>query len=282
VQTQGRFAEPRRGTDAAFAANLRLKYGPIDRLSRFFLRAEQEMAELGLSLSFGSFDELLAANRANSKTWRPLLPSFDPTASELRPHEAFCIFGRNAAGEVVATQAVRLFTWTGTNFLAEAESLRLFYTDPAACRAPNEECRVTAEPTRGIDGRVLFSGAGWYRPEYRGKGLGTLMPRISRLYGHSQWYIDFATCVMAEGVVAGGFPERAGYRHVDWELWMQNMPVLRDGTVRAAAVWMNTEDTLQDLDAMLARLDRPQVDGSIEDIGRQQHQMIRSTGRQRQ
>ncbi|MGE0768240.1 MAG: hypothetical protein AB7L90_17430 [Hyphomicrobiaceae bacterium] len=239
------------------------------------------MMQMGLRLCFGSFEELMSANRANSKTWRPLLPSFDPTFSKLTKDDSICIFGRDASGNIVATQAVRLFSWTDTNFFAEAENLRLFYADPAASRGLDEWCHVTAEPTRSIDGRVLFSGAGWYRPDYRGKGLGVLMPRIARLYALSRWYIDFAVCIMADGVVKGGFPKRAGYRHVDWDLMMHRMPVHRDGTVRAAAVWMDTQDTLRDLDQMLLRLGESQVDGAIENVGGQDRDVIRPTGSNR-
>jgi len=266
---------------STFSDDLVLTYGPIEKLGRFFLLAEERMNSLGLNLCFGSFDELAAANRAHSQTWRPLLPSFDPALSALDDDQAFCIFGRDINGNIVATQAVRLFTWTDTNFHAEAENLRLFYADPAAARGENERCSVSAESTRGIDGRVLFSGAGWYQPQYRGQGLGVLMPRIARLYALSRWYIDFAICIMAEGVVKGGFPERAGYRHVDWELSMQRMPVFREGTVRAAAVWMDTEAALQDLDDMLSRLESPQVDGSIQDIRRHDRHAIRPTGSDR-
>ena len=272
---------PHEAPDTAFTDRLVLTYGPLEKLGRFFLLAEERMTKLGLNLCFGSFEELQAINRANGKTWRPLLPSFDPVLSELSEDNAFCIFGRDPGGNVVATQAVRLFSWTDTNFLTEAETLRLFYADPAASRAEFERCDVTAEPTRGIDGRVLFSGAGWYRPDYRGKGLGVLMPRIARLYALSRWYIDFAVCIMAEGVVKGGFPERAGYRHVDWELKMQRMPVYREGTVRAAAVWMDTEAALQDLDEMLSRLEGSQIDGAIEDVGGHKRHVVRPTGTDR-
>lgn len=107
------------------------------------------------------------------------------------------------------------------------------------------------------------------------------MPRIARLYALSRWYIDFAVCIMAEGVVRGGFPERAGYRHVDWELLMHRMPVFRSGTVRAAAVWMDTEAALQDLDEMLLRLGGPQIDGAIDDVGGNNRHVVRPTGSDR-
>lgn len=281
MHIQQTFKSPHEAPPTAFTDSLILTYGPIEKLGRFFVLAEERMKRLGLDLCFGSFDELISANRANNKTWRPLLPSFDPHLSDLKDDRSLCIFGRDAGGNIVATQAVRLFSWTDTNFFAEAENLRLFYADPDTSREENERCRVTAEPTRAIEGRVLFSGAGWYRPDYRGKGLGTLMPRIARLYALSRWYIDFAVCIMADGVVKGGFPERAGYRHVDWELSMQHMPVFRDGTVRAAAVWMDTAAALQDLDEMLFRLESSQIDGAIDDVGRHDRHPIRPTGSDR-
>jgi hypothetical protein len=124
--------------ETPFTSRLKLKYGPLDHLGHFFFRVEQKLAAVGLVLSFCTFDELVAVNQANVDSWRPLLPSFDPTQSLLTNENAFCICARNASGDVVATQAAKLFVWTDTNFFEEAASMRLFYKDPAKSRLADE------------------------------------------------------------------------------------------------------------------------------------------------
>ena len=76
-------------------------YGPADLLGRFFLAADTALRERGVTLSFATFDELMAANRANSDTWRPILSIFDPAVSDISPEASLALIGRNAAGEIV-------------------------------------------------------------------------------------------------------------------------------------------------------------------------------------
>ena len=71
------------------------------------------------------FDALIAFNKQQTKSWFPLVPSFDPVANELTPENAFWIAGRDRDGEIVATQCARLFDWRGSNFKQEFESLLL-------------------------------------------------------------------------------------------------------------------------------------------------------------
>lgn len=135
-----------------------LDFGPVDLLGRFFLRADAAARARGIELSFAPFDELVAVNRRNSDTWRPLVTVFDPTFGALHPENCFALLGRDHSGAVVATQAARLFDWTNTNFADEATSLRLFYPDPSADKLPAERIDVTAPNARELFGRVAYSG----------------------------------------------------------------------------------------------------------------------------
>jgi hypothetical protein len=84
---------------------------------------EQQTLRRGISLA--TFDELLAVNEQNRDSWRPLVGVFDPRLNMLEPSSSYCILGRNELGEVVSTQAARLYAWRQTNFHDEATSLRL-------------------------------------------------------------------------------------------------------------------------------------------------------------
>ncbi|NJO34068.1 MAG: hypothetical protein HC869_13935 [Rhodospirillales bacterium] len=94
-----RAGRPRAGN---FLRTLRIDHGPIELLGRFFLKAEMAARLRGLDLYLASFEELAAVNRENRQHWAPLLPQFRAGADGLSEDTAFCILGRNAAGEVVA------------------------------------------------------------------------------------------------------------------------------------------------------------------------------------
>lgn len=242
------------GRPRSLASEITLEYGPRDLLAPFFLLAEQVALEQGVRLSFATMDELIEINRRNSASWRPILPIFDPKFG-IRPENAFCIVGRDQTGDVVATQAGRLYTWTDTNFHEECENLRILYDDPDAHRRNDEAMEVTAAAAKRIAGRVVFSGAVWNRRDFRGGVLSTLLPRIGRAYAFTRWSTDYTASFMAEDVVKGGVAARVGYRNVDWEIRMHHTPVWRDGTIRAALIWMGTDYLLSDLGDFARRLE---------------------------
>ena len=159
--------------------NLEVRYGPVDVIGRFLLLGEEAALQRGISLSFATFDELVAVNRENRASWKPLVGVFDPGLGMLNASNSYCILGRNSNGEVVSAQAARLYDWPTTSFYNEATSLRFIYKDPEHDKRPDETVEVSALEAGHLRGRVVFSGAGWYRRDYRGTGLSTILPRVS-------------------------------------------------------------------------------------------------------
>ena len=82
--------------------------------------------------------------------------------------------------------------------------MRLFYPDPDRPPPPTESVLMTAERSRQVSGRVVFSGAGWYRPDYRKKDLGTILARVSRALAYTRWKTDATATLMVEGVFKAG------------------------------------------------------------------------------
>lgn len=228
----------------SYLTQIQLDYGPLDVLTTFFRQADAAAKKHGVHLAFGSFDELLQVNLANQSSWRAIIPTFDPRYSELTPENSFCLLGYNQAGEVVATQACRLFKWTDTSFFEAAENLTLFYARPERDRQPGERCEITAEAARRARGRVAFSGGGWYRPDYRGKNLSYILPRISRAYAFTRWSTDYTTSMFQDSVLAGGMAERCGYTKTDWKVEIKGSPM---GNITFVYVWMEPEELIDDL-----------------------------------
>jgi hypothetical protein len=235
-------------------AGLRVKYGPAGVLGRFFLWADAAAQERGVKLYFASWQDLVAANRANPDSWRPLAPIFDPDLSDIRPEMGFVLIGRDKDGDIVATQAARLYDWS-TSLEDEAASLRMFYADPAAAFARGDRCEVATPVAKNITGRVVFSGAGWYRRDFRKKGLATILPRISRAYAFTRWNSDFTISLMADAVLAGGMAERSGYTKIEPASF--DLVISPVGVIPCALVWMQADELLADLSAMLDRAPVP-------------------------
>ena len=237
-----------------FLRTLRIDHGPIELLGKFFLKAEMSARARGLELYFGSFDDLAAVNTENRKQWAPLLPMFRVGADGLGEETAFCILGRNSAGDVVATQAARLFDISNSNLLREAESLRLFYG--SGPRPPDAACSIRAPIAREITGYVAYSGSGWYRRDYRGIQLSAILPRISRAYALARWNTETTVSFINVGLVQKGIAARYGYTKLEGEVRLQNIFAPDFSGVVA---WMPRSELIIDLERFLTSFD-PQID----------------------
>ncbi len=212
-----------------FLDELTIKHGPRDLFARFFLQAVHEATERGIFLEFGSFEELFRVNQKNNKDWRTLFPSFQPGLGGANEDNGFVLFGRDRDGDVVATQAVRLFDWQDTNLKREAQSLRLFYADPARSAIDEEACMVTAEIAGDVTGRVGFGGAVWYRSDYRRNGFGYIMPRIVRAYAMARYNLDHIVAFFAPENIERGVHRRAGYIEASSAVILKHSPTYRAG-----------------------------------------------------
>jgi hypothetical protein len=240
----------------SFISNLVIDHGPAELLGKFVLAADTEARRCGVFLSFAEMGELVAANKANSATWRPLLPIFDPKCSRFDAESAFCLLGRNDAGEVVLTQAARFFDWRETSFYDEATSLRLFYHDPPSLRGGSETIEVTAPSAHLISGRIAFTGAHWCRPDFRERGLTAITPRIARALAIARWDVEIACTIMAKDIYTRGVARRAGYFNSEWAVELKNTPT---GTFPAALLWSARSGIIADLEDFLASFVDPDV-----------------------
>jgi hypothetical protein len=247
-------------TSGRLPANLKIKYGPVGLLGRFFLWADSAAQERGVKLSFASLQDLVAANRANSDSWRPLVPVFDPVLGGVRPEMGFVLIGRNKDQQIVATQAARLYEWS-RSLDDEATSLRMFYADPAAAFARGDRCEIATPVAKNISGRVVFSGAAWYRPDFRGKGLAGILPRISRAYAFTRWNSDFTIGMIGDAVFAGGVAQRCGYTMVaPSSVDLVASPL---GALRCALTWMQPDELLADLAAVVDQAPVPFIESGL-------------------
>ena len=236
--------------DASFLDDLMITHGPVARLGRFFLDADQALRERGITLSFGTMDELAKVNAANRASWLPLFPAFNAEFHAFDAARTVCFLGRNAAQQVVATHAVVLLDWEETNFRREAESLRLHYDDPDHMRRPGESCRVTAPSASRVTGQVALTGAAWYRPDFRGRSLASILSPLARVYSLACWNPSFTVRMISEALVKKGFAEECQVSNVEWSV---DVVASALGTVRFAFLPETRDDIVAGLDAMSER-----------------------------
>jgi len=249
MRTSLQDARPRTHDAAAsFISTLVIDHGPTELLGKLVLAADTEARRRGVFLSFAGMDELVATNKANGASWRPLLPIFDPECGRFDAGSAFCLLGRDDAGEVVLAQAARFFDWRSTSFHDEATSLRLFYHDPASMKGEGEAIEVTAPSARAISGRVAFTGAHWCRPDFRERGLPSITPRIARALAIARWDVDLTCTIMAKDIYTRGIARRAGYFNSEWTVELKNTPT---GTFPAALLWSMRGSIIADLEDFL-------------------------------
>ena len=259
-------AEPR-----SILSDITIEHGPADMLGRFFLKADTAARRRGVFLSFAPLQELVDINRHYQETWRPLLPLFDPAAGGITPDNSFCIIGRDAKGEVVATQAARLYDWQNTSFHEEAESLRLLYADPERSKLPGETIEVTARDARRVTGRVTFAGGAWYRPDFRGRQLAPIFTRLGRACAYTRWKHEYQTSVMVEAMQARtGMAAKSGYSKMDWAVTFKGSICGPTEAIRCALVWMDADEMLSGIEEFLTDFDA-QVDLGVGERRAQQH-----------
>jgi hypothetical protein len=225
-------------------SQIRIDFGPQDVLGRFFLLADYALQESGVTLSLGTFDDLLETNRINCETWRPLVSTFDPSSGLADPQNSFALLGRDVKGNIVTAQGARIFDWRATCFRREAEELRLFYQQPRTMALSGETCVVAAAEGGQLNGVVSFSGGAWAHPSMRGQLLGSVLSRVSRAYAYTRWRTDLSMAVMSKGLIAKGFAQQNGYPHADPGFVLKNFNV---GDYDGGVVWITSHEIVEDL-----------------------------------
>jgi GNAT superfamily N-acetyltransferase len=234
-----------------------LTHGPHDLLRRFVQRADEMAWERGIQLRLRTdFERLAEINERNRDSWPPLIPMFDPRHCSLRIDSAFWIDAYNERGETVATHGNRLYHWPRTRIEEEFTSLRAFYDDPAPHRAAGESVEVQSISNRVITGTSICAGAVWVHPAYRGAGLATIVPRVSRAYAQTRWNPETIWILVEPKTLAGGLPRASGPFEVDMKMMLR---LSHRGDLPALLMSTDADALFADLTALVdqATLDKP-------------------------
>ncbi len=199
--------------------------------------------EARLSIQMGDTLEDYATILAAERPQQPLGLPFDPTHQDLSGGRAFWITGRNPAGELVHTQALRRLD-LGSQNLADYLRHNFRTYPPAGVLIDFENSAYNPGPgARRMTGRVVYHGEIWIKddPAYRGRGIVDYLSRLGLLTASMHWQPDYVFGLMARGNARRGLCERLGYMHSDpcavtWKIEGRNQPIVGNLT------WMAAED----------------------------------------
>jgi len=227
---------------------LTMKHGPARLLSKFVLEGDKAARQQGIHLRLRhDFDELLYLNKHHTSigNWFRLVNMFNPRYSSLCPENSHWISGEDDNGEIVVTQAGRVYYWPDTTL--EEEAGRMFY----AGNYDGQPCRVTAEDAKRIGGVVFYGGSVWVRPDFRGKKLSELLPRLGRAYALARWPVDWGISFVAPALVEKGIAAGYGYKHASYSIAYPGSPW---GDLEVVLVSLSAREAYADFAETLLRL----------------------------
>jgi hypothetical protein len=195
---------------------LTIKYGPAPLLSKFVLEGDKLARRMGIRLRLRyDFGELLYVNKHQVArgNWYPLLDMFNHEYCDLIPENSYWISGEDEWGDIILTQAGRIYYWPDTSL--EQEARLMFYAD----REKGQQCIVTASAARLITGVAFYAGAHWIHPHFRGHQLSHLLARLGRAYALSRWPIDWGFALTAPIMVEKGVTAGYGYKHASHSIF---------------------------------------------------------------
>jgi hypothetical protein len=224
---------------------LTIKHGPAPLLSRFVLEGDKLARRMGIRLRLRhDFGELVYVNKQQVArgTWFPLVHMFNPEYCDLVPENSYWISGEDDRGDIVLTQAGRIYYWP--NSCLEQEVRMMFYGG----QEKGQRCIVTASAAKLITGVVFCAGAHWIHPQFRGHQLSHLLARLGRAYALSRWPVDWGIALVAPILVEKGVSAGYGYKHASHSIFF---PGSTWGELETVLAYLSAAEAYEDLTSFL-------------------------------
>jgi hypothetical protein len=201
---------------------LTIKHGPARLLATFVLAGDRAARQIGIRLQLRhDFHELVYLNkeRTSRGDWFRLVDMFNPQHCDLTVENSYWISGENERGEIVLTQAGRIFYWPDTTLKEEARLM--FYGGHDI----GQQCVVTASAANLITGVVFCAGSHWIHPNFRGIRFSQLLGRLGRAYAVSRWPVDWAIALITPPLVENRVAAGYGYKHQSRSIFYPGSPL---------------------------------------------------------
>jgi hypothetical protein len=219
---------------------LTIKHGPARLLSTFVLEGDKAARRTGIRLRLRyDFPELVYVNKQQiaNGNWFPLAQMFDPGVCDLVPENSYWISGEDEHGDIVLTQAGRIYYWPETTL--EQEVRLMFYGG----QDRGQGCMVTAPAAKIITGVVFCGGSHWIRPDFRGRRLSGLLGRLGRAYAVARWPVDWAMALVTPLLVERGLARGYGYKHCSRSIFFPGSPL---GDLETVVTYLSADEAYDD------------------------------------
>ncbi len=250
----------------SFLEDIRIDHGPAPALGRFFLAADTLVRAAGIQLRLVSITDAALAHTNNKASWPAFPPMLDSRLAAIDPASSYALLGYNQSGDVVSSQAGRIYDTPDQQTLREMIGDQSFlYGGSFDPQSGHPTCHITAPSSRQISGRYVYSGALWVHPDYRGHRLANVLPRVSRAYALSRWNTDYTIAFI--GNATSSLCKLYGYPNIEPGVEFRG---LGPSYSTMSLMWMTTDQLLDDLAKFMDGI-RPQVDGAVGDRSAQHH-----------
>jgi hypothetical protein len=244
---------------------LRVDHGPITLLGRFFLLADGLLEKAGVRLVRTTLREAATAQASNTASWALFPPMLDARLSHIPDDMSYGLLGLNEQGDVVCAQGGRIYDIGSRSFSDIVADQSFFYGSEIPPKPGSPVAEVTAPSARHITGRFAYSGALWVHPDYRGRHLAGLLPRLSRCFALAKWNTQFTVGMVSENNVAPRLLASYGYKKIEPRFTITN---LTPDPMSWSILWMDRDELIDDLASFLDG-HRAQVDAAVRDGGTQ-------------
>ena len=118
-------------------------------------------------------------------------------------------------------------------------------------REEGQRCIVTAKDAKLIGGVVFYGGSVWVRPDFRGRRLSELLPRLGRAYAVARWPVDWGISFVAASLVEKGIAAGYGYKHSNYSIAFPGSPW---GELEVVLVSLSVAEAYEDFADELIKL----------------------------
>jgi hypothetical protein len=245
----------------SFVEDLQINHGPANVLGRFFLFADTYMKQHGVTLTLSTLESASLLQDTHKDTWTVFPPMLDTRLSDIPKSLSYCLIGRNAAGEIVTSQGGRIFELHNQSFADIIADQSFFYGPGGEPQPGQPTCKIWAPVARDICGRVVYSGALWVRPDFRGHKFASLLPRLSRSFALARWGTNYTVAFISNSSMQTPLKQMYGYSRFTDGFLMTNIGSV--GDVTGPLMWMDTEELVRDLSQFMSKALAPQIDGDV-------------------
>ena len=203
----------------------------------------RDLEQAGIFLEVGDDFTKFRSYRALQADRGPIYPVFDTASSYIDHTNGFWICGFDSLGELVHTQAVRVFDLSGISLAQHLNVHRHKYITPDTTPDPDLTFYSGPGSLDKITGKVCYQGEFWLRARGlggpRSQGATSLLSRILFEIMVGIWNPSYVFAFVPRQLAAKGAHLRYGYSHCEPGRWLGP-----DGQVTEEdyLIWMDAND----------------------------------------